>query len=271
MAALIGMVVAWACSYLPGGQAITPRRVLDVTDGCARQASQVAIPIAVIGIIIGVAVQSNLAIKFSGEMLSLGGGTLIGSLLFISLGILVLGMGLPTVAAYVIGAILFVPALQRLGVEALAAHFYVLFFSVLSMITPPVALASYTAAGIAGANANRTGLYAFVLGLPSYLIPVAFVFDPAILFVGSPMQIGLAALALACGTSAWTIMIANHLQGRLHVAERALYGLVAVCLILSPYGLPGKLAALTAFTSLLLWSLKVRAVRVARPVASPGE
>ncbi len=66
-----------------------------------------------------------------------------------------LGMGLPTVAAYVIGAILFVPALQRLGVDQLASHFYVLFFAVLSMMTPPVALASYTAAGIAGANPNR--------------------------------------------------------------------------------------------------------------------
>ena len=157
MAAVIGGIVAWACSYLPGGTPITPRRFLEMTDDCARQAAAVAIPIAAIGIIIGVAVQSNLAIKFSTEMLALGGGTLAGSLFFISLGIIVLGMGLPTVAAYVIGAILFVPALQKLGVDQLASHFYVLFFAVLSMVTPPVALASYTAAGIARANPNKTG------------------------------------------------------------------------------------------------------------------
>ena len=147
MAAVIGGIVAWTCSYLPGGRPITPRRFLEMTDDCARQAAAVAIPIAAIGIIIGVAVQSNLAIKFSTEMLAFGGGTLVGSLFFISLGIIVLGMGLPTVAAYVIGAILFVPALQKLGVDQLASHFYVLFFAVLSMVTPPVALASYTAAG----------------------------------------------------------------------------------------------------------------------------
>ena len=78
-----------------------------------------------------VAVQSNLAIKFSTEMLAFGGGTLVGSLFFVSLGIIILGMGLPTVAAYVIGAILFVPALQKLGVDQLASHFFVLFFAVL--------------------------------------------------------------------------------------------------------------------------------------------
>lgn len=256
MAAVIGGLVAWACSYLPGGKPMTPKRFFAMTDECAKQASQVAIPIAAIGIIIAVAVQSNLAIKFSGEMLALGGGAILGSLLFIAVGILILGMGLPTVAAYVIGAILFVPALQRLGVEALAAHFYVLFFAVLSMITPPVALASYTAAGIAKANANRTGLHAFVLGLPSFLIPIAFVFDPAILFAGTAGAIAAAALSLACGTSAWTIMIAGYLNGKLGAVERTLYGTVAVTLILSVYGTAGRIAALAAFAALLLSSFR---------------
>ncbi len=270
MAAVIGGLVAWACSYLPGGKPLTPKRFLTMTDDCAKQASQVAIPIAAIGIIIAVAVQSNLAIKFSGEMLSLGGGTMLGSLLFIAIGILILGMGLPTVAAYVIGAILFVPALQRLGVEALAAHFYVLFFSVLSMITPPVALASYTAAGIAKANANRTGWHAFVLGLPSFLIPVAFVFDPAILFVGTPGAIAFAALALGSGASAWTIMIAGYLNGKLAVPERALYGLVAIMLLLSVYGAVGRIAALIAFAALLMWSFRNLFLRP-QPSVAAGE
>lgn len=268
MAAVIGGIVAWACSYLPGGKPITPRRFFEMTDDCARQASQVAIPIAAIGIIIGIAVQSNLAIKFSTEMLAMGGGTLIGSLLFVSLGIIVLGMGLPTVAAYVIGAILFVPAIQKLGVTPLAAHFYVLFFSVLSMITPPVALASYTAAGIAGANANKTGLYAFVLGLPSYLIPIAFVRDPAILFEGNGLEIALAALALGCGTSAWTMMIAGYVNGPLNVVERVLFALVAVVLIVTPFGLIGKVVSVAAFALLVLWSLRKRLFGAEKPIAA---
>lgn len=268
MAAVIGGIVAWACSYLPGGKPITPRRFFQMTDDCARQASQVAIPIAAIGIIIGIAVQSNLALKFSTQMLAMGGGTLIGSLLFVSLGIIVLGMGLPTVAAYVIGAILFAPAIQNLGVTPLAAHFYVLFFSVLAMVTPPVALASYTAAGIARANANKTGLYAFLLGLPSYLIPIAFVRDPAILFQGTPLEILLAAVALGCGTSAWTIMIAGYLSGPLNILERASFALIAIILIVAPFGEIGKIVSVGVFMLLVLWSLRKKLFGTPRPLAT---
>jgi TRAP transporter 4TM/12TM fusion protein len=260
MAAVIGMITAWACSYLPGGRPLTPSRFLEMTDDCARQASAVAIPIAAIGIIIAVAVQSNLAIKFSTEMLAFAGGTLIGSLFFIALGIIVLGMGLPTVAAYVIGAILFVPALQKLGVDVLASHFYVLFFAVLSMVTPPVALASYTAAGIARANANKTGLYAFILGLPSFLIPVAFVFNPGILFIGTAGEIALAGVMLACGTSAWTIMIAGYLDGEIGIVERFLFGALAAVLILSPFGAIGDSATIAAFLALVAWCFRHRVV-----------
>ena len=177
-------------------------------------------------------------------------------------------MGLPTVAAYVIGAILFVPALQRLGVDTLAAHFYVLFFSVLSMITPPVALASYTAAGIAGANANKAGWYAFALGLPSYLIPVAFVRDPAILFVGGAAEIALAAVTLAGGTAAWTMVISGYLGGRLGIVERVLFGVIAAILILAPFGMIGKLASLGVFAGLVAWALRARLLGIARPAAA---
>jgi TRAP-type uncharacterized transport system fused permease subunit len=239
-----------------------------MTDECARQASQVAIPIAAIGIIIGIAVQSNLAIKFSTEMLAFGGGTLVGSLVFVALGIIILGMGLPTVAAYVIGAILFVPALQKLGVQALSAHFFVLFFAVLAMVTPPVALASYTAAGIARANPNITGLYAFILGLPSFLIPVAFVRNPAILFVGEWGDIALAAVTLACGSAGWTIMISGYLGGPLRMVERALFGAIAAVLIAAPFGTPAKLSSLAVFAVLVAWTVRGRWLRPSKPLAA---
>jgi TRAP transporter 4TM/12TM fusion protein len=270
MAAVIGGIVAWACSYLPGGRPMTPRRFLEMTDECGRQAAAVAIPIAAIGIIIAIAVQSNLAIKFSTEMLTLGGGTLAGSLIFVSLGIIVLGMGLPTVAAYVIGAILFVPALQKLGVDQLAAHFYVLFFSVLAMVTPPVALASYTAAGIARSNPNITGLYAFILSLPTFLIPIAFVRDPAILFVGEWADIAIAATTLGCGAAAWTMMVSGYSGGPLNVVERGLFGVIAVVLILAPFGTIGKFISIGVFALLLAWTLRTQLFGVAKP-ATTGE
>jgi TRAP transporter 4TM/12TM fusion protein len=268
MAAVIGGIVAWACSYLPGGKPLTPRRFFEMTDDCARQAAAVAIPIAAIGIIIGVAVQSNLAIKFSTEMLALGGGTLAGSLVFISLGIIVLGMGLPTVAAYVIGAILFVPALQKLGVDLMASHFYVLFFAVLSMVTPPVALASYTAAGIARSNPNTTGLYAFLLATPTFLVPIAFVRDPAILFIGPWSGIALAAVTLGCGAAAWTIMVSGYAGGVLNVIERVLFGVLAVVLILAPFGTIGKFISVGLFAVLLGWAMRARFLNPSKSVAA---
>jgi TRAP transporter 4TM/12TM fusion protein len=268
MAAVIGGVASWACSYLPGGKPITPRRFLEMTDDCARQAAAVAIPIAAIGIIIGIAVQSNLAIKFSTEMLVLGGGTLTGSLIFISLGIIMLGMGLPTVAAYVIGAILFVPALQKLGVDQLASHFYVLFFAVLAMVTPPVALASYTAAGIARANPNRTGLYAFILSLPTFLIPIAFVRNPAILFVGDLLDVAFAALVLSCGAAGWIVMISGYVQTPLNPIERAVFGVLAVTLILAPFGTAGGLVSIAAFGIALIWTLRGSLFGARKPITA---
>jgi TRAP transporter 4TM/12TM fusion protein len=263
-AAIVGTVVAWACSFLPGGKAITFSRIFEMTDECAKQACQVAVPIAAIGIIIGVAIQSNLAIKFSTQLLSLSGGTMAGSLFFVTLGILILGMGLPTVAAYVIAAILFVPALTGLGFQLLAAHMFVLFFSVLSMVTPPVALASYTAAGIANANASRTGTLAFVLGMPAYVIPFAFLYTPSILWHGTPLEIALGAASVASGSAAWTIMIAGWLRGGMGPVERAVYGVLSFVLILAPYGAAMRLGALVAFLALVAWSTLARPALAAR-------
>jgi TRAP transporter 4TM/12TM fusion protein len=257
-AAIIGTVVAWACSFLPGGKPITFSRVFEMTDECAKQACQVAVPIAAIGIIIGVAIQSNLAIKFSTQLLTLSGGTMIGSLFFVTLGILILGMGLPTVAAYVIAAILFVPALTGLGFQLLAAHMFVLFFSVLSMVTPPVALASYTAAGIAGANASRTGTLAFILGMPAYVIPFAFLYTPSILWQGTPLEIALGGVSVACGSAAWTIMLAGWMRGNIGIVERAVYGVMTFLLILAPGGIGMRAGALAMFAALLAWSALVR-------------
>ncbi len=246
-AAIIGMLAAWACGYLPHGRPITFRNVLDVTDDCVRQAFSVAIPIIISGVFIAIAIQSNLAIKFSSNLLELSGGTIWGSLFFITLGVLILGTGLPTVAAYIIAAILFAPALIRLGFLELPAHFFVLFFGVLSMVTPPIALAAFTAAGIAKANPDKTGWLAFALGIPAYLIPFAFLFNPAILFIGSLFEIATAAVSLMCGTAAWTILIAGYVFGRIPRYERALYGVLSVALILAPLGIGMRLGAIVAF------------------------
>jgi TRAP-type uncharacterized transport system fused permease subunit len=132
----------------------------------------------------------------------------------------------------------------------------VLFFAVLAMVTPPVALASYTAAGIARSNPNRTGLYAFLLATPTFLVPIAFVRDPAILFIGDWLDIALAATTLGCGAAAWIIMVSGYCGGVLSIVERVLFGAAAVLLIVAPFGTDGKLPMVGGFAAMLAWTLR---------------
>ena len=230
--ASLGCVVL---SFVRKDTRLAGSRLADLVRNSTRQASHVAIPIAAIGIIIAIAVQSNLALKFSTQLIG-DGDSLLGSLLLIVLGCLVMGMGLPTVAAYLVGAILFVPALRDLGVEEMAAHLFVMYYCVLSMVTPPVALAGYAAAGISGAKAIRTSARAFRLGLVCFLIPFAFVFDPRLLGGSGIAGTLAAAMSLAIGTGCWAAAIVGYWLRPLRVLERILVGTVSAVSICVPFG-----------------------------------
>jgi TRAP-type uncharacterized transport system fused permease subunit len=212
-----------------------------------------------IGIIIAVAIQSNLALKFSTQLIELSGGTLIGAMLMIILGCIVMGMGLPTVAAYIIGAILFVPALTKLGIDQLAAHFFVMYYCVLSMITPPVALASYAAAGLAKADPMKTGWIAFKLSLVLFLIPFAFAFDPALLWSGPLGWIALAFVSMMAATFAWAVFLEGYLTVPVSWIERLAFCAVALAIIFAPTGHPWWWAGCGGFVALLVWVLALRA------------
>ncbi len=116
--------------------------------------------------------------------MSLSGGQLYIALVLVTVGCIIMGMGLPTTAAYILAAVLMVPALTDLGVNELAAHMFVFYFACISMITPPVALASYAASAIAGSPMAATGWTAFKIGLAGYLVPFAFVFGPSLVLEG---------------------------------------------------------------------------------------
>jgi TRAP-type uncharacterized transport system fused permease subunit len=224
----------------------------------AKQAAQVAVPIVAIGIIIAVAIQSNLALKFSTQLIELSGGTLLGAMAMIIVGCIVMGMGLPTVAAYIIGAILFVPALTKLGIDVLAAHFFVMYYCVLSMITPPVALASYAAAGLAKADSMKTGWIAFKLSLVLFLIPFAFAFDPALLWSGPPLWIALAFASMMAATFAWAVFLEGYFTVPVRWLERAAFCSVALAIIFAPTGHAAWWAGCAGFVALVGWVLWLR-------------
>jgi len=229
------------------------REWLEAIELGTRQAAQVAVPIAAIGMIIAVSIQSNLALKFSSQLIEGSGGTLYGAMLLIIVGCIIMGMGLPTVAAYIIGAILFVPALLKLGIPEMPAHFFVMYYCVLSMVTPPVALASYTAAGIAGGGVMQTSYQAFRLSLVSFFIPFAFAFDPRLLAQGPILWVLAACLSLMAGTGAWAVALVGYLGKRLNWVERGLFGALSLGLIFSPTGTTSWAWALAGLGAIVLW------------------
>ena len=184
------------------------RDMLEALLNGIRAASEVAIPSAVAGIIVGTLVQTGMALKLQRWLLDLAGNSLTISLCGAMILTIILGMGMPTAAAYLVSAILVAPALQELGIPALPAHLFILYFSILSMVTPPVALSAYAAAGISGANLWNTGVRAFILAVPGFMIPYAFTINPALLLQGPfvevvavvvPALIGVIVMAAASG------------------------------------------------------------------------
>jgi TRAP transporter 4TM/12TM fusion protein len=144
-------------------------------------AAVVAAACASAGIIVGIVQISGLGFKFSSVVTSFAGGSLDMALVLAMIAAFIFGMGMPTTAAYIVQATLVAPALVKLGADPLAAHMFVFYYAVLGQITPPLAVAAYAAAPIAGETASRVGWTAFLIGLPIYIVPFLFVANPVLL------------------------------------------------------------------------------------------
>ncbi len=193
-------------------------------DCCVRgvkQAASIAIPTAACGIIINVVTgQTSLATNLSGLIGSLGVDYLFVALLIAMIGCMVLGMALPTVAAYLVGVILFVPVIRSLGVDALCANMFVFYYGIMAQITPPVCVASYTAAGIAGADAMKTGINGMLFALVGFMVPFVFIYNPAILLEGSIIEIVLGGIQLMIGTYFLAITVSGFWKTHIPVWQR---------------------------------------------------
>jgi TRAP-type uncharacterized transport system fused permease subunit len=132
-------------------------------------------------------------------------------------------MGLPTTPAYIIQAALLVPALIELGVQPIAAHFFVLYFACLSSITPPVSLAVYAAVAIGHGNLWQTGIHALRLGLVGFIVPFVFVFSPSLLMIGSGLKILQVAITTIFAVCAFAIGTAGWMKRPLFWYERVLF------------------------------------------------
>lgn len=223
--------------------------------GC-RQAAGIAIPTAAVGIIIGIVIQSGLATKLSALMIKMGGDFLVFSLILTMLGCMLLGMALPTVAAYMIANILFVPTLTKLGVDRMAANMFVFYFGIFAQITPPVCLASFTAAGIAGGDSWKTGWTGFRYSIVAFLTAFAFVYNPAILLIGTAGETFQATAVLFLGT----FFLAAGVEGYVGKAVESLPLRVllaaAGALIIIPETISTILGYILGISIVLLFNLK---------------
>ncbi|WP_227937433.1 TRAP transporter permease [Alkalihalobacillus deserti] len=183
------------------------------------------------GIVIGVIDMTGIGLRFSGLLLELSGGNLLLLCILTMFASIVLGMGLPPVACYLILAILAAPAMTALGVSPIAAHLFIFYYGTLSAITPPVAIASYAAAGIAKANPLKVSLQSCSLGLVAFIIPFMFIFGPELILQGSPGMIVYATITAIVGVIGLSIAIEGFLFSKLAVASRILLFISSIMLV----------------------------------------
>jgi TRAP transporter 4TM/12TM fusion protein len=202
-----------------------------IMEGAGRGAVQVAAACAAAGIVVGVASLTGIGLRMSELIITLSGGSLLVALLLTAVGSIVLGMGLPTTAAYVVLAALGAPALVQLGVPLLSAHLFIFYFGCISNVTPPVSLAAFAAAGIAGSPPLRTALSAAVLASAGFIVPFMFVYGPALLLDGTILEIALSFTTAVAGVTAFAAATMGYACRPLPAWERVLLGAGALALV----------------------------------------
>lgn len=184
-AALMALVVCVVAAAVRKSTRMGPRAIVDCLEYGARNALGVIIACATAGIIIGVVTLTGLGLKMANGLIELAGGFLLPTLFFTMITSLILGMGAPTTANYIITSTIAAPALIMLQVHPMAAHLFVFYFGIVADITPPVCLAAFAGAGIARSNPMKTGFTATKLAIGAFLVPYIFVYNPAMLMVNT--------------------------------------------------------------------------------------
>ncbi|WP_166267671.1 TRAP transporter permease [Marinobacter caseinilyticus] len=194
LATVSAAVVSWLSPNKMGIRAIL--RALDLA---SHMSVQIIVVCACAGVIVGVISLTGVGARFSSLLLGVAETSQLLALIFAMFISILLGMGMPTTAAYAVAASVVAPGLVQLGIEPLTAHFFVFYFAVVSAITPPVALASYAAAGISGANAMETSVASFRIGLAAFIVPFMFFYNSALLMDASVVEIARALVTATAG------------------------------------------------------------------------
>jgi TRAP-type uncharacterized transport system fused permease subunit len=227
-----------------------PRAIFRAFELAGIMSIQIIAVCACAGIIVGVISLTGVGARFSSLLLGLAASSQLLALFFAMCIAILLGMGMPTTAAYAVAASVVAPGLVNLGISPLTAHFFVFYYAVLSAITPPVALASYAAAGISGANPMQTSVVSFKIGIAAFIVPFMFFYNSALLMDGTVTEIlrasitatvGVALLSSAVqgwffgGRAAWFIRLAVLIAALFMIEGGLMTDLIGIGLVIAAF------------------------------------
>ena len=233
-AAIFATAAILVTGVLDSKDRMTVKGVVNGAVAAGKSLCSVVAACSTAGIVVAVFSLTGLGLKFSNFIVQLGSNSLIPSLILAMLVCAILGMGLPTTAAYIVCATAIAPALTGLGLPILAAHLFLLYFASISAITPPVAVASYAAAGIAEENPMKVGLQAVKLGITGFILPFAFALNPDYITFGWNLQTLLTWISGMVVCYSLAIMLQGYVESRITVLERLAY-LAVIVLAITPY------------------------------------
>lgn len=243
-AALFAIVLSILASCL---RASTRMKLTDIVNGLetgAKNVLGVLVACASAGIIIGVVTKTGVGLKLASALLSFAGGMMLPTMFFTMITALLLGMGVPTTANYVITSTIAAPALVQMGIPVLAAHMFVFYFGIIADVTPPVALAAYAGAAISGGNALKTGVNASKLAIAAFIIPYIFVLSPVILMINAtPLGLVMTLITAMIGMIALSSSLIGHLVTDMNIVERVVLFAGGLLMII-----PGTATDLGGFT-----------------------
>jgi TRAP transporter 4TM/12TM fusion protein len=244
LAAVSGVVVG----FLTPGVKLGPREFVKIFLGTGRSVLEIAAITGLAGVVIGVLQLTGLGFTLTLTLLNIGQSSSILLLILTAIVSVILGMGMPTTAVYVLLAVLVAPGLAKLGIMPIAAHLFIFYFGMLSMITPPVCIASYAAATIGKTDPIKTGWEAMRLCSIAYVVPFLFVFSPSLLLIGHWYEVVVSVLTAIVGAILLGVGIVGYLFRPAGAVKRLLFVAAAMGLLI-PIVQTGKFATLTWVTN----------------------
>ncbi|RJE81399.1 TRAP transporter permease [Paracoccus sp. JM45] len=252
-AGAMGMAAAAMVSWLTPHK-MGPRQIFKALDMGAKMSIQMVAVCAAAGVIVGVIALTGVGARFSALLLTIADQNQFLAMFFAMCISIILGMGMPTTAAYAVAAAVVAPGLIQLGVPVLVAHFFVFYYAVMSAITPPVALAAYAGAGLAGSDPMKTSVEAFKLGLAAFIVPFMFFSSHELLMQGETLDIIHATLTALLGMFLLSAGVIGYFFG--HAAGWMRIVLIVAALSMISVGWVSDVAGLVVAVALFLWQRK---------------